>query len=78
MITVNIHGLKQKASELIRMVCELGEEIQITDHEEVVALLVPAKKADFTWLKLDQLAEEIGAHLRSQKSGTGAVSEWRR
>lgn len=78
MVTVNVRELKQKASELIRMVRELGEEIQITDRGEVVALLVPAKKADDSWLKLEQLAENIGAHVRSQESGTSAVSEWRR
>ncbi len=78
MITVSVHELKQKASKLIRVVGELGEQVQITHHGEVVALLVPAKKADVTWLKLDQLAEKIGAHLRTNESAAHAVSEWRR
>ncbi len=78
MITVNVRELKQKARQLIRRICELGEEIQITDRGEVVALLVPAKRADDAWIKLDKLAEEIGAYAKTNESGSTAISEWRR
>jgi antitoxin (DNA-binding transcriptional repressor) of toxin-antitoxin stability system len=78
MITVIIHELKQKANKLIRMVCELGEEVQITYRGEVVALLVPVKKPDTAWLKLDQLAEKIDAHWRTGESAASAVAESRR
>lgn len=78
MITVNVRELKQKARQLIRRICELGEEIQITDRGEVVALLVPAKRADDAWIKLDKLAEEIGAYTKMSESGSDLASDWRR
>ena len=43
MVTVGIRELKQQASELVRMVRETGEEVQVTYHGEVVALLIPVK-----------------------------------
>lgn len=78
MITVSVRELKQKASELVRVVREVGEEVQIMHRGEVVALLVPAKKPDTAWLKLDQLAKEIGAHWHTSESAASAVSESRR
>lgn len=78
MITVSVHELKQKASKLIRVVRESGEQVQITHYGEVVALLVPAKKLDTSWSRLDQLAEKIGAQSRTNESAARAVSEWRR
>jgi antitoxin (DNA-binding transcriptional repressor) of toxin-antitoxin stability system len=37
--------LKQRASELVRMVHETGKEVQITYRGQVVALLIPVKRA---------------------------------
>jgi len=64
-ITVGIRKLQQQASELVRMVRENGREVQITYHGQVVALLVPVKRiqkdGQNAWVKLDDLAAEIGA-----------------
>ncbi|HLO31716.1 MAG TPA: type II toxin-antitoxin system prevent-host-death family antitoxin [Anaerolineales bacterium] len=83
MVTVGVRELKQQASELVRMVRETGQEVQVTYHGEIVALLIPVKrvqKADEAkaWAKLDHLAAEIGARWPKGVSATKAVSEARR
>jgi prevent-host-death family protein len=81
MVTVGVRELKQQASELVRRVRETGEEIQVTYHGEVVALLIPVKQAknnDKAWAKLDRLAAEIGARWPKDVPAAKAVSEARR
>ena len=82
MVTVGIRELKQQASELVRLVRETGNEVQVTYHGEVVALLIPvkpSKKGDATaWTKLDLLAAEIGARWPKGVSAADAVAEVRR
>lgn len=83
MVTVGIRELKQQASELVRMVRETGQEVQVTYHGEVVALLIPvkstSKKNDSKkWAKLDNLAAEIGARWPKGVSAADAVSKARR
>ena len=83
MITVGIRELKQQASQLVRMVRETGEEVQVTYHGQVVALLIPVKplrKGDDAdaWAKLDNLAAEIGARWPKGDSAVNAISEARR
>jgi prevent-host-death family protein len=82
MITVGIRELKQQASELVRMVRETGKEVQVTYHGQVVALLIPVKRASKddknAWVKLDNLAAEIGARWPKGTSAADAVSEARR
>jgi prevent-host-death family protein len=83
MVTVGIRELKQQASELVRMVRETGQEVQVTYHGEVVALLIPVKRARNhdeakAWVKLDNLAAEIGARWPKGVSAADAVSEARR
>jgi prevent-host-death family protein len=81
MITVGIRELKQQASELVRMVRETGEEVQVTYHGEVVALLIPVKPArnsEKAWAKLDNLAAEIGTRWPKGVSAAEAVTEARR
>lgn len=82
MVTVGIRELKQQASELVRMVRETGNEVQVTYHGEVVALLIPVKPArksvDQAWANLDNLAAEIGARWPKGVSAVDAVSEARR
>jgi prevent-host-death family protein len=81
MITVGIRELKQQASELVRMVRETGKGVQVTYHGEVVALLIPVKRAknnQKSWAKLDNLAAEIGARWPKGISAVDAVSEARR
>ena len=82
MVTVGIRELKQQASELVRLVRETGNEIQITYHGEVVALLIPVKPVrkniEDAWAKLDNLAAEIGARWPKGVSSADAMTEARR
>ena len=82
MITVGIRELKQRASELIRLVRQDGQQVQITYRGEVVALLVPVERPDQTtnkdaWTSLDVLAAEIGVHWPVEVSSVEAVAEGR-
>jgi len=82
MITVGVRELKQRVSELVRLVRETGKEVQITYRGRVVALLIPTKPTreddKNAWSKLDQLAAEIGARWPEGVSATDAVSDARR
>ena len=84
MVTVGTRELKQRASELIRLVRETGSEVQVTYRGKVVALLVPVATAknkasdNRAWASLDTLAAEIGARWPKGISATQAVSEGRR
>ena len=81
MVTVGIRELKQQASELVRMVRETGNEVQVTYHGEVVALLIPVKpvkNSEKAWAKLDNLAAEIGARWPKGVSARDAISGSRR
>jgi prevent-host-death family protein len=81
MVKVGIRELKRRASELVRLVRETGKEVQVTYRGQVVALLVPVKRArkddKNAWLKLDHLATEIGARWPEGVSAAEAVSEGR-
>ncbi len=83
MQTVGIRELKQRASELIRMVREEGSEIQVTYRGEVVALLIPVthptpEEEAQSWAEIDHLAAEIGARWPAGLSAAQAVAESRR
>jgi prevent-host-death family protein len=83
MITVGIRELKQRASELIRLVREEGSEIQVTYRGEVVALLIPVARPApqeevQAWAEIDHLAAEIGARWQAGVSVSEAVAENRR
>jgi prevent-host-death family protein len=83
MVTVGIRELKQQASELVRMVRETGNEVQVTYHGKVVALLISVEKItpqdeSSSWAELDHLAAEIGARWPKGVSAVQAVSEARR
>lgn len=83
MIAVGIRELKRQTSELIRLVREEGQELQVTYHGDVVALVVPVTRAassdaDAAWDNLDVLAAEIGARWPAEVSSVEAVSEGRR
>jgi len=82
MATVGIRELKQQASELVRLVRETGDEVQVTYHGKVVALLIPVKPATpkdepEAWANLDHIAAEIGARWPKGVSAAEAVSEAR-
>ena len=83
MQTVGIRELKQRTSELIRLVREKGSEIQVTYRGEVVALLIPVNRPtlqeeDLAWAEIDHLAAEIGARWPAGISAAEAVAESRR
>ena len=83
MTTVGIRQLKQQASQLVRMVREQGGEVQITYRGKVVALLIPARRAEpgegagRAWMELDLLAAEIGEGWPAGLSAAEAVAEGR-
>jgi prevent-host-death family protein len=80
---VGIREFKQRASELIRIVRESGNEVQVTYHGKVVALLIPAERASKpdeernAWAELDHLAAEIGMRWPEGVSASEAVVEGR-
>ncbi|RPI20718.1 MAG: type II toxin-antitoxin system prevent-host-death family antitoxin [Chloroflexota bacterium] len=84
MLTVGIRELKQQASELVRRVRETGNEVQITYHGKVVAMLVPVDPSEppeseaRAWADLDLLAAQIGQRWPDGVSASQAVDEGRR
>ena len=84
MVTVGVRELKQQASELIRLVCETGSEVQVTLRGQVVALLIPVTPSVSTadekrsWANLETLSAEIGARWPKGVSAAQAVAEDRR
>jgi prevent-host-death family protein len=84
MVTIGVRELKQRASELIRLVRETGSEVQVTYHGHVVALLIPVaplkgKEVEKrSWTNLDALAAEIGARWPKGVSAAQAITEGRR
>ncbi len=81
MISVGIRELKQRTSELIRLVRESGSEVQITYRGEVVALLIPVTRSSQNeaqaWAEIDHLAAEIGARWPEGVSAVEAIAEGR-
>jgi len=84
MLSVGVRELKQRATELIRMVREESARIQVTYYGKVVALLVPVpgiekqtEESD-AWVEMDLLAAEIGAKWPAGVSAAEAVNEDRR
>ncbi|MDP1714351.1 MAG: hypothetical protein Q8L41_06345 [Anaerolineales bacterium] len=62
MKTVTVLELKAKAGDLVRSVMRTGEEVQIIDNDEVVALLVSSggtEKNKSGSTTLDKIAAEI-------------------
>jgi len=85
MLSVGVRELKARASDLVRLVRENGEDVQVTYHGRAVARLMPLaptpqpdQSAQAVWTDIDQLAAEIGAHWPAQVSATDAVAEGRR
>ena len=86
MKTLGVRELKERISEILRMVQEEGEIIEVTNRGEVIARLVPARKAlssldleeDDVWTDLDRLSAEISAHWPSGLSAVDAVRDARR
>lgn len=83
MISVGIRELKQRTSELVRLVHDTGSEVQITHRGKAVALLIPVRRKARSaeeqagWIELDALAAQIGAHWPAGVSAEQAVQEGR-
>ncbi len=61
---ISIQDLKTRAVELVLSVMKTAGEIQITENDEAVALLVPLRgprESASGWTTLDKLAAEINA-----------------
>lgn len=80
---MGIRELKTHMSEAIREV-QAGEAIEVTNHGEVVALLVPARRTvDKEQVKaalasLDALRAEMGRHVTEPTDVAAMISEMRR
>jgi len=86
MKTLDVGELIEHIGEVLRMVEEEGETIEISNHGEVIAYLVPAAgpqslakptKRD-VWADLERLAAEISAHWPAEVSAVDAVRDVRR
>jgi len=84
MRSVGVRELRERASQILRLVQNDREEVDITYHGRVIARLVPAHSTPIghdlasVWADLDQLAAEIGARWPAHLSAADAVSEQRR
>ncbi len=86
MKTLEIRKLAGQIEEILCMVEEEGETIEVTNHGEVIAHLVPVHRPRSSaepvkrdvWAKLDRLAAEIGAHWSEDISAVDAVRDVRR
>jgi len=84
--TLGVRELKERISEILRLVEEEGETIEVTKRGEVVARLIPVRKAeslsesteDDAWTDLDRLSAEISAHWPTGLSAVDAVRDARR
>lgn len=83
MKSMGIRELKARMSEAIQEV-QTGESIEITNHGEVVAYLVPARRpvdkeqVRAALASLDALAAEIGKHVTEPTDVAKMISDMRR
>jgi antitoxin (DNA-binding transcriptional repressor) of toxin-antitoxin stability system len=84
MKTFDVVELAERIDEVLLMVEEDGETIEITNHGEVIAHLVPepqpsveATKRD-VWADIDRLSAEISAYWPADVSAVDAVRDVRR
>lgn len=86
MKTLGVRELKERISEVLRMIQEEGEIVEVTNRGEVIAHLVPARRAqqhteqntDEVWTDIDRLAAEIGTHWKAGVNAVDAVRDARR
>ena len=85
MRSVGIRELRERTSEIIRLVRDEGAEVLVTHYGRPVARLLPVvsecRQEDETggvWADLDRLAAEIGARWPEGVSAAEAVAEGRR
>jgi len=84
MQTVGIRELKERASEILRLVRTEGASFEVTYHGRVIARLVPstepeggASSAAF-WERWDQLTGQISSHWPADLTAVEAVRDERR
>ncbi len=85
METVGIRELKERASEIIRQVREVGAVYQITNHGRVVAIINPVEPRAMSqeelavfWRDWDALGDEISRDWPAAVSAAEAVGGDRR
>ena len=86
MKTLGVRELKERMSEILRLVEEEGETIEVTKRGEVIAQLIPvrkhaqAAKRDLSafWTDIDTLAAKIGAHLPDKVDAVEIMRDVRR
>lgn len=85
MRAIGVRELKTHISEILRQVQEEGEVIEVTNHGEVVARLVPVRRPmpssqdnAAIWTDLDRLAAEIGKRLPEKVDAVEAINDVRR
>lgn len=86
MKTFDTSEIIEHIDEVLRMVEEDCETIEIFNHGEVIAYLVPARRPQFlsdsaernVWADLESLATEISAHWPEEVSAVDAVRDVRR
>ncbi len=85
MKTLGVRELKERISEILRLVEGEGEIVEVTKRGEVIAHLVPVRKPqqaveqtdDAVWTDLERLAAEISANWPSNVSAVDAVRDVR-
>ena len=86
MKTVQVKELIEHLDEILHSVVEKGETIELMEHGEVIARLVPANEPKQTvedtdaaaWAELERLSAEISAHWSEGVSAVDAVRDVRR
>lgn len=85
MRTVGVLELTTHISEILRQVEEEGEVIEVTNHGEVVARVVPVRppngrsdRNSTTWEDIDRLAAEIGKYLPEHVDEVEVINDIRR
>jgi prevent-host-death family protein len=81
--SIGIRELKNQLSQVLKEVTEQGHEIDITNHGQVIARLVPVKPAveaavsEAAWTHLKDLAKQLGKSW-SGDDAASAIDEIRR
>lgn len=87
METLAARELAERINEILRRVEDEGETFEITNHNEVIARLVPVirsshpateQKSEEAWANLDRLAGEISAHIPNRVDSVDIIRDVRR
>ncbi|HLJ33685.1 MAG TPA: hypothetical protein VKU38_08545 [Ktedonobacteraceae bacterium] len=88
MKTIGVRELTERINEILRLVKEEGETIEVIDHGEVIAHVVPTSipiqqaqtKQDMEafWEKTDRLAAKISASLPEKVDAVEIMRDVRR